>query len=131
MTAHQIINQKLLSIMKKYLSIFQTVKSILLAIFFGLLTTASYSQDDLLSLFGDEEETIEYAAQIKSMSEYMGRKSGSGCFALFNPASLRAAQFGCLRTVGPGSGHYTTGAGIRYQRLAGSGYRPWHLSENF
>jgi hypothetical protein len=46
--------------MKKYLSIFQSVKSILLAIFFGLLTTASYSQDDLLSLFGDEEETIEY-----------------------------------------------------------------------
>jgi hypothetical protein len=46
--------------MKRILSIYHPAKAVFLIMLAVLISTAAHSQDDLLSLFGDEEETIEY-----------------------------------------------------------------------
>jgi hypothetical protein len=46
--------------MKRTLSIFQPAKVIMLLVLAGLFSTTAYTQDDLMSLFGDVEETTNY-----------------------------------------------------------------------
>jgi hypothetical protein len=60
--------------MKRTLSIFQPAKFIILLVLTGLLSTTAYSQEDLMSLFGDEEETINYEyATFKTTRVVLGQ----------------------------------------------------------
>lgn len=67
--------------MKRISSIYNPAKAVFLLFLAVLISTAAYSQDDLMSLFGDEEETTEYEyATFKTTRVVLGQ-------SVENPAS--------------------------------------------